>query len=196
MPSSLPFADNQSRHPGGRDWLERTRGQDITEAYEVHHINIEKTFPYLPPFPLALTVDFDHNGDEGDFDLFLAHCDRILKKCYVKDINTPRNSPFTFEDDGFYRTPLHRCFVPFLLTFLSSFHHTGTLRSRVQPLLKDEASRRPLPISKYIADSFVALYVVTALIGGCFPFSSLIFSPLSFISQALRSSLLLASPSD
>lgn len=29
-------------HPGGRDWLLLTRGQDITEAYEVHHLNSKK----------------------------------------------------------------------------------------------------------------------------------------------------------
>mmetsp|Transcript_123769 Transcript_123769/g.309413 ORF Transcript_123769/g.309413 Transcript_123769/m.309413 type:complete len:811 (-) Transcript_123769:227-2659(-) len=30
------------KHPGGADWLRLTRGQDITEAFEVHHINMPK----------------------------------------------------------------------------------------------------------------------------------------------------------
>ena len=30
-------------HPGGPDWLLLTKGQDITEAYEAHHINFKKT---------------------------------------------------------------------------------------------------------------------------------------------------------
>ena len=31
-----------AKHPGGRDWLELTKGQDITEAFEVHHLNMPK----------------------------------------------------------------------------------------------------------------------------------------------------------
>lgn len=30
------------RHPGGRAWIEATRGLDVTEAFEVSHLNIEK----------------------------------------------------------------------------------------------------------------------------------------------------------
>ena len=30
------------KHPGGPDWLRMTKGQDITEAFEVHHLNILK----------------------------------------------------------------------------------------------------------------------------------------------------------
>ena len=29
-------------HPGGPDWLRLTRGHDITEAFEVHHLNTTK----------------------------------------------------------------------------------------------------------------------------------------------------------
>lgn len=29
---------------------------------------------------------------------------KVLEKYYVRDAKTPRNSPFTFEEDGFYRT--------------------------------------------------------------------------------------------
>ena len=30
-----------ARHPGGRQWLDMTRGQDITELVEVHHFNTQ-----------------------------------------------------------------------------------------------------------------------------------------------------------
>ncbi|XP_055706560.1 cytochrome b5-related protein-like isoform X2 [Phlebotomus papatasi] len=33
------LTDFVERHPGGREWLEMTRGTDITEAFEAHHIN-------------------------------------------------------------------------------------------------------------------------------------------------------------
>ncbi|XP_068631262.1 cytochrome b5-related protein-like [Battus philenor] len=60
------------QHPGGEEWLELTKGTDVTEAFESHHLN-----PAI---------------------------ESILNKYYVKDAKTPRNSPFTFKEDGFYRT--------------------------------------------------------------------------------------------
>ncbi|XP_072939665.1 cytochrome b5-related protein-like [Epargyreus clarus] len=63
------YIDN---HPGGKEWLELTKGTDITEAFEAHHI--------------------------------YSTAEKVLNKFYVRDAKGPRNSPFTFEDDGFYRT--------------------------------------------------------------------------------------------
>eukprot|EP00928_Gymnodinium_smaydae_P013834 TRINITY_DN15019_c0_g4_i1.p1 TRINITY_DN15019_c0_g4~~TRINITY_DN15019_c0_g4_i1.p1 ORF type:complete len:821 (+),score=96.95 TRINITY_DN15019_c0_g4_i1:51-2513(+) len=34
-------------HPGGPDWIRLTKGQDVTEAFEVHHLNKEKTWKVL-----------------------------------------------------------------------------------------------------------------------------------------------------
>ncbi|XP_045494029.1 cytochrome b5-related protein-like [Colias croceus] len=61
-----------NRHPGGAEWLELSKGTDITEAFEAHHLN--------------------------------PNTEQMLTKFYVRDAKTPRNSPFTFHDDGFYRT--------------------------------------------------------------------------------------------
>ncbi|KAJ9587921.1 hypothetical protein L9F63_018647, partial [Diploptera punctata] len=60
------------RHPGGPDWIKVTKGTDITEAFESHHIS-EKA-------------------------------ELMLKKFHVRAASEPRNSPYTFHDDGFYRT--------------------------------------------------------------------------------------------
>ncbi|XP_075971562.1 cytochrome b5-related protein-like [Anticarsia gemmatalis] len=60
------------KHPGGADWLELTKGTDITEAFECHHIT--------------------------NFAV------KMLEKFHVRDAKTPRNSPFTFKEDGFYKT--------------------------------------------------------------------------------------------
>lgn len=46
-PSDVWVVDNKEynlsgfleRHPGGRHWLERTRGQDVTELFYTHHLN-------------------------------------------------------------------------------------------------------------------------------------------------------------
>lgn len=78
-------------HPGGRDWIETTRGTDITEAFETSHlVNVEKV-------------------------------DAILAKYYVRDadVGHVRNSPYTFEEDGFYKTLKRR-----VRPLLEVRHHT------------------------------------------------------------------------
>nr|CAD7453415.1 unnamed protein product [Timema tahoe] len=60
------------RHPGGAEWLDITKGTDITEAFEAHHVS---------KIPEA-----------------------ILKNFHVRAASTRRNSPYTFKEDGFYRT--------------------------------------------------------------------------------------------
>jgi cytochrome b involved in lipid metabolism len=62
------------KHPGGRDWIEVTQGTDITESFEVSHV---------------INVD---------------KVESILGKYYIKDASAPRTSPYTFKDDGFYKT--------------------------------------------------------------------------------------------
>ncbi|KPJ18938.1 Cytochrome b5-related protein [Papilio machaon] len=59
-------------HPGGAEWLELTKGTDITEAFESHHLN--------------------------------PAVNKVLEKYYIRKAKTPRNSPFTFKDDGFFRS--------------------------------------------------------------------------------------------
>ncbi|OWR46060.1 hypothetical protein KGM_201044 [Danaus plexippus plexippus] len=59
-------------HPGGSQWLSMTKGTDITEAFETHHIN--------------------------------STAEALLPKYFIKKADTPRNSPFTFKEDGFYKT--------------------------------------------------------------------------------------------
>ncbi|XP_041970441.1 cytochrome b5-related protein-like [Aricia agestis] len=66
------FTTFMKKHPGGEEWLELTKGTDITEAFEAHHIN--------------------------------PTTEKMLNKFYIRDAKTPRNSPFTFKEDGFYRT--------------------------------------------------------------------------------------------
>ncbi|KAK7067347.1 hypothetical protein SK128_010311 [Halocaridina rubra] len=68
-------------HPGGKDWIECTKGTDITEAFETSH--------------------------------FTSSPEKILDKYYVQDIAIPRNSPYTFHEDGFYKK-LKRKALPIL----------------------------------------------------------------------------------
>ncbi|XP_026737247.1 cytochrome b5-related protein-like [Trichoplusia ni] len=66
------FTEFQDKHPGGVEWFELSKGTDITEAFESHHLN-----------PVV---------------------EKMIEKYYIRDAKTPRNSPFTFKEDGFYKT--------------------------------------------------------------------------------------------
>lgn len=63
------LTDFINKHPGGADWLKMTKGHDITEAYSIHHIAIEKTEPYLRKYrvrettrPRNVKLTFNENG--------------------------------------------------------------------------------------------------------------------------------------
>lgn len=59
-------------HPGGSQWLEFTKGTDITEQFESHHLK--------------------------------GKAESLLPNYFVRKAATPRNYPFTFKEDGFYKT--------------------------------------------------------------------------------------------
>jgi cytochrome b involved in lipid metabolism len=41
---------------GGKHWVELTRGLDITDLFEVHHVNIEKATAILPKYYVQVSV--------------------------------------------------------------------------------------------------------------------------------------------
>lgn len=43
-------------HPGGADWIRMTKGHDITEAFIVHHIAMEKVEPLLAKYRVKDTI--------------------------------------------------------------------------------------------------------------------------------------------
>lgn len=56
-------------HPGGSDWIKLTKGTDITEAFEVHHIYPERPGSVLEKYKIRKTSEprnfkftFDDNG--------------------------------------------------------------------------------------------------------------------------------------
>lgn len=65
--------DFAKSHPGGSEWISITKGTDITEAFEAHHVS-ERPERLLPKF-------FARKADPGN----------------------PRSLPYTFEPTGFYR---------------------------------------------------------------------------------------------
>lgn len=44
------FTSFAAKHPGGKHWIELTKGLDITDLFEVHHLNIEKASAILPKY--------------------------------------------------------------------------------------------------------------------------------------------------
>ncbi|KAF2360548.1 Fatty acid desaturase domain [Trinorchestia longiramus] len=73
------FSSFIDKHPGGQFWLETTKGTDITEAFEAHHLN--------------------------------PSVEKLLPKFFVKDATTKRNSPYTFHENGFYKTLKRRAWT-------------------------------------------------------------------------------------
>lgn len=63
------------QHPGGKTWMDITKGTDITELFESSHLNIEKANKYLKTYRVS-----NRKPDK------------------------PRASPMTFRKDGFYCT--------------------------------------------------------------------------------------------
>jgi hypothetical protein len=103
-------------HPGGREWLEVTRGMDITEAFEYSHLS--------------------------------PHVRTVLEKYYVRPAEGPRNSPYTFEPDGFYMTLKKRV-----------HQHLATKVSREE---KDEAHKRITNVQDRLVAIFLFLFIATA----------------------------------
>jgi len=99
-------------HPGGPLWIEMTRGTDITEAFETSHV------------------------------VNVSLVEQTLSKYYVGDAKHPRNSPYTFKEDGFFKT----------------------LKRRIEPTMKKVGTQSNVQI-RLIQDSEVALFVIFALIG-------------------------------
>lgn len=63
------LTDFVEKHPGGRSWLEMTKGHDITEAFMTHHIRTEKVAPFLKKYriretkqPRNVKLTFDEKG--------------------------------------------------------------------------------------------------------------------------------------
>ncbi|KAJ8727477.1 hypothetical protein PYW07_001596 [Mythimna separata] len=70
--SLYDLTDFVTAHPGGSTWITVTKGTDITEAFETHHLK--------------------------------GVAETLLPNYYIKKATKPRNQPFTFKEDGFYKT--------------------------------------------------------------------------------------------
>lgn len=136
-------------HPGGKSWLDLTKvsgdrfrgasvpkrgssspfsspvgnkGTDVTELFESHHLDIEKARAVLAKYYVRVRQCYD----------LACNCTDPLEK----DADWPRESPLTFEPDGFY----------------------SILRDRVFKKVK-EVGKMPPVLSKLITDGTAIAYL-------------------------------------
>lgn len=50
------LSDFINKHPGGADWIAMTKGQDITEAVESHHVFQDRLKPHLQKYKVRDTT--------------------------------------------------------------------------------------------------------------------------------------------
>ncbi|CAG7727030.1 unnamed protein product [Allacma fusca] len=100
------------KHPGGSEWIEMTRGTDITEAFESSHV------------------------------INVKHVEQILAKYYVGMAKSPRISPYTFKQEGFYKT----------------------LKRKIEPILQ-EVGTGPDVTVRAITDGLVLTSITLAVLG-------------------------------
>lgn len=77
------LGDFVEKHPGGAQWIALMKGTDITELFEIHHLDIDRASAVLKLY-------------ESDVEVL-----------------PPRRSPFTFERNGFYCTLRRRVWEKF-----------------------------------------------------------------------------------
>ncbi|KAL4707905.1 hypothetical protein ACJJTC_013696 [Scirpophaga incertulas] len=83
------FKSFMKHHPGGEEWLELTKLKRRIRSYIQKAVNL--------------------NTGTDITEAFESHhlnpvVEKMLSKYFVKEASTSRNSPYTFDDDGFYRT--------------------------------------------------------------------------------------------
>eukprot|EP00730_Choanoeca_flexa_P016095 TRINITY_DN7539_c0_g1_i2.p1 TRINITY_DN7539_c0_g1~~TRINITY_DN7539_c0_g1_i2.p1 ORF type:complete len:446 (+),score=84.13 TRINITY_DN7539_c0_g1_i2:51-1388(+) len=77
-----PYLD---KHPGGRHWLERTQGSDITVFFETHHLNIAKVRAILSKYRVSPSQGHSQDAQaytwkQGDFyDTVRAKAAEVLR---------------------------------------------------------------------------------------------------------------------
>ncbi|TPX32325.1 hypothetical protein SmJEL517_g04504 [Synchytrium microbalum] len=142
--SMLPKMTGRDTPATGVDkWLECRRADDKVpdNLWRVHDTLYDLT-DFLPKHPggpswLVRLRGTDITEPFEASHLQIENVRAILKKYKVREADTPRYSPITFKEDGFY----------------------ATLRRRCAPIIK-AAGKAPLKQSQRIADSFLAAFIV------------------------------------
>ncbi|KAF4520005.1 hypothetical protein B566_EDAN007153 [Ephemera danica] len=157
------------RHPGGAQWIHITKGTDITEAFESHHIS-PKPAEMLHKFAVrpARTPRVRKGTDITE--AFECHHysplpAQMLNKFFVRSATTPRSSPYTFEPDGFY----------------------SKLKERVNVILNKPSDHGPALQSKIIMDSMVFAIFAFAMLSAYF--QSTILALLSGLALGMSSTI-------
>ncbi len=77
---------SQFNHPGGQEWIDMTRGNDITELFESSHPDIEKVRKLIPKYLVGPANEPRNSGaftfeKNGFYSVFRERAWKILKEC-------------------------------------------------------------------------------------------------------------------
>ncbi|XP_069167234.1 cytochrome b5-related protein isoform X2 [Procambarus clarkii] len=144
------LANTGFRHyPSGRDlalktsltWINGKRKDDDVGPYWRIHDKLYDMTNFIDKHPGGKDWLLVTKGTDITEAFESSHintvAESILPKYYVKDISTPRNSPFTFHEDGFYKT----------------------LKRKVQPILK-KVGKGPTWTMVLMQDALVLTFIL------------------------------------
>ncbi len=93
---TLAFVAQLAVVPGGKHWVELTRGLDITDLFEVHHLNIDKATAILPKYYIQASDALDRYRRRN---VFLR---TVCADALQEDVAT--SSCYTWAPGDFYST--------------------------------------------------------------------------------------------
>lgn len=112
------------KHPGGAEWIELTQVLQPSSFYTCEIIDFQGT---------DITEAFETHH-------LTSIPEKLLQNLFIRRAKTPRNSPFTFKEGGFYKT----------------------MKRNIAKKLAD-VPKAPAERSKKIADFLLTTYIVLAL---------------------------------
>lgn len=80
------------RHPGGKEWLTMTKGQDVTELFIVHHINEKKARDVLAKYYVGETKNQVSRFSFEEDGLYRTVKRELLKEMTVEEIQDETKS--------------------------------------------------------------------------------------------------------
>lgn len=141
------LTDYLDKHPGGRDWLELTRGTDCTEAFEAHHLDTDKVENVLKSF-------FIRDADDGGLTEELNKFSLKSKDKQKDHVQHPSSRIFTYGQQDFWKTLKRRVRSKLM-------EHTGA-----KTIMEATAPSRAMKIASFICIlQFLIFHEVAAKTG-------------------------------
>jgi hypothetical protein len=79
-------------HPGGKNWLTMTRGQDVTDFFIIHHLNEAKARETLNKYYVGETKNKVSRYSYEEDGLYRTVKKRVLSRLSIEEIQSERLS--------------------------------------------------------------------------------------------------------